>query len=240
MRVDLDAEVRTADGESAGTLQWALMDPETREVTHFVISTDALFGRAVQVPREEVERASQDGEVLHLQLTKDQLEALPAHVPESYAPPPAGWEPAAGLAFPMGAYLWPSTVPAASADVAVASGLAGTAPGTFAPAPAGADVVAREDGGQGQAGDQPDIGIGKGATVIDAGGEDVGVVDELFFEEHTGTLRGFSLRVGGPLRTLFGGGETVEVPAHHVERIGESTVYLGIAKDQLWAPAAQA
>lgn len=225
MRFDLDAKVRTADGEEAGTLQWAIVDPQTREVTHFVISTDALFGRAVQVPRDEVERASRDGEVIQLGLTREQLEHLPSHVPDTYGPPPSGWLPSPAFAFPPGAYLWPAMTPVVPMT-APGMHAGATASDVATPGTIGASTPAQQSGAT-------EIAIGKGAAVIDSSGDDIGVVDEIYYEEHSGTLRGFSLRIGGTLRTLFGGGETVEVPARTVERIGESTVYLNVEKEAL-------
>jgi hypothetical protein len=46
-------------------------------------------------------------------------------------------------------------------------------------------------------------------------------------------LRGFILRVGGALRTLFGGGETVEVSVGDVERVSEGLIHLRVSKDDL-------
>ncbi len=224
MRFDLDAKVETSDGEDAGTLQWAIVDPQTNEVTHFVISTDVLFGRAVEVPREHIENASQDGGTVRLQLSKDELEALPSHSPTDYAPPPAGWEPTAAQAFPPGAYLWPSQVPAATAEDA---GETGGATGDGA-----VDVHAETQ--------EQEIGIGKGAMVVDSSGEQVGVVEQLYYEEQGGQMRGVSVRAGGMLQTLFGGGETVEVPARFIEQIGESTLYLNATVAELHAEAADA
>ena len=39
MRVDLDAKVRTHDGEDAGSVQRAVVDPRTNEVMELVITT---------------------------------------------------------------------------------------------------------------------------------------------------------------------------------------------------------
>jgi uncharacterized protein YrrD len=79
--------------------------------------------------------------------------------------------------------------------------------------------------------------IGKGAVVMAAGGEDVGVVDDVRFEASTGELDGFVLRIGGVLATLFGGGAQVTVGRDTVDRVAEGAVYLKIPKDQIEAAA---
>ena len=77
------------------------------------------------------------------------------------------------------------------------------------------------------------IAVGRGAAVVDAGGENVGVAEEVLFEKQTGALRGFVLRVGDPVRTLLGGGERAVAAAHHVARVGESTIHLRVGRHQL-------
>ncbi|HEU5318886.1 MAG TPA: hypothetical protein VFX49_22425 [Chloroflexota bacterium] len=163
MRIDLDARIRLADGTDAGVLQWAIVDPQTMLVTHFVVASDADGDPDIVVPRDEVDRATVEGDVLVLQVDAAALERFGTEVP-------------------------------------VESGR---------------------------------IGVGKGVAVVDATGENAGVADELFYEEHTGVLRGFTVRLGGPLRTLLGGGDCVSVAAHQVERIGESTIYLNVSRDKL-------
>ena len=61
MRVDLDAKIRTSDGKDAGSVQRAVVDPDTNEVTHFVVSTGGLLGHDVLLPREQIEGATRDG-----------------------------------------------------------------------------------------------------------------------------------------------------------------------------------
>jgi sporulation protein YlmC with PRC-barrel domain len=75
--------------------------------------------------------------------------------------------------------------------------------------------------------------LGHGAVVFDRNGDDIGVVDEVIFDQNGGQLRGFVLRVGGALHTLFGGGESAEVSADQVERVDEGVVHLTITKDDL-------
>jgi sporulation protein YlmC with PRC-barrel domain len=250
MRVDLDAKVLTRDGDEVGTLQLAIVDPRTNEVTHFVVSTGVIFDRAIELPREEIERADHDGDVVRLRLSKAELEALPGHTPEGYDQPPPEWTPPAAYAYPLGAYRWPAPTPAMVADPTLPAGQPITpplpaqgAPGSMLGSGMSGPAATAAESAQTAAGDAPDavdaqaeIGIGKGAMVVAAGGDEIGVVDDLLLDESSGQLRGFVLRLGGMLQTLFGGGDTVEVPAEHVARIDESTVYLGVAKDELIQP----
>ncbi len=99
MRVSLDAKVKTRNGEDAGTVQWAIIDPRSNDVTDVV------------VPRAELDRASADGDVLRLQLSKEELDDLPAYAPALYVAPPPDWVPPAGYGLPYGSFLWPAAAP---------------------------------------------------------------------------------------------------------------------------------
>ena len=167
MRIDLDARIRFNDGSDAGALQWVVLDTQTTQVTHIVLATDPDGDPDVLVPREEVDGATVEGDVVTLRVGPEALSRFPT------------------------------------------------------------TLVA----GAGQ------IGIGKGASVVDAGGQDIGVAEQVDFEDQTGTLHGFTVRRGGPLRTLMGGGDRTTVAATQVERVGESTISLNVIGDQLPAPA---
>jgi sporulation protein YlmC with PRC-barrel domain len=206
MRIDLDANVRTVDGEDVGSVQRAVVDPRSNEVTDVVISTGTVFGRDVLVPRAEIERASEDGDALRLRLHKADLERLPDYVPANYVAPPATWMMPAGYGFPAGGYLWPVGY------------------GSSVPLPT-------EPGAEDERPDE--VSLNKGAVVFDRAGEDVGVVDDVRFDAASGRLRGFVLRVGGAFRTLFGGGDTVEVTRGQIERVADSIVYLRVAKEEI-------
>lgn len=205
MRIDLDARIRTSDGQDAGTVQRAVLDPDTKDVRGFVVTTGGLLGREVIVPRDELERASQDGETLRLRLSKAQLEKMEEYVPERYGAPPEAWVPPPGLyGFPAHGYVWPASY-------------------------AGADVdAARESGGPPTA-----LTLDKGSPVHDSEGHDVGVVEDVLMDRTSGDINGFVLRVGGALQTIFGGGHTVEVGSAQIRRVGEGIVELNVARDWL-------
>src|SRR3989442_6329543 len=109
MRIDLRAKVRTRDGHDAGRIERAVYDPESKEITKFLISTGGLFGHEVLVPRSAVDQPTRDGDIVVLELTKDELKTMERYVPQRYLPPPAAWEPPPGAAFAYlaGDYLWP-------------------------------------------------------------------------------------------------------------------------------------
>jgi sporulation protein YlmC with PRC-barrel domain len=242
MRVDLDAKIRTHDGHTAGTVERAVIDPQTNEVTAFVVNTGGFLGRDVIVPRADLEQAQPDGDGLRLRLTKADLEALPTYVAEDYIPPPSGWASPGDYSYPPGAYLWPAGFPYVGFPAGFpgpAAGLGGptsTYPGT-PQEEAWRDALTsgvRDEAPDGTGDSEHDeILLPKGAIVLDRGGHDIGVVDDVRFDQASGALLGFVLRLGGPIRTLFGGGETVEVPAAQVLRVDEGTVYLRVDRDEL-------
>ena len=208
MRIDLDAKVRSRDGVDIGTVQRAIVDPTTNQVTQFVISTGGLFGRDVLLPRAEIERATPEGDAVRVGLTRAEIERLPEFLPERYAPPPPDWTmlPTPGLAFP-GGYLWPID---------------------YQPAPVERRVPPRE------AARQPDeVSISTGAVVFARNGEDLGGVEDVRFDERTGRLLGVVLRVGGILETLFGGGTTIEVPPRQIDHVEPNAVFLKVDRDAL-------
>jgi sporulation protein YlmC with PRC-barrel domain len=216
MRLDLDAKVRASDGEDIGSVDRAVVDPRTNEVTHIVVRTGPIFGRDIMVPRKDLERGSQDGDTIQLDLTKDELKEFPDFVMEQYGTPPPTWVDPAGYGFPSTGYAWPIAVDPMMGPVPM--------------------MLPEED--PDAKFEEPDqVTITKGALVLDRHSDDIGVVDDVRFDAESGQLQGFVLRVGGALRTLFGGGDTVEVSRHQIEHVGESLVRLRLAKEEVEAAA---
>lgn len=248
MRVDLHAKVRTRDGHEAGHVHGAVVEPHANEVRDIIVSTGGWLGHDVLVPRDEIDRASDDGDALRLQLTKAELEQLPVYLPDNYGLPPDGWTvPAlpATYAFPDGGFLWPmGFVPTGTpVGVAAAGAAASTSPAT-APATPGAPGITSTTGAGGTTdgasapgapadqGRPNEANVDRGSLVLDAAGKDVGVVDDVRFDEVTGQLRGFVVRFGGPFRTFFGGGETAELGMGEVERVSDGIVQLRRAAER--------
>jgi sporulation protein YlmC with PRC-barrel domain len=200
VRVDLDAKVRTRDGESAGSVQQAIVDPAANEISHFVVSTGGLFGYDVLVPRERLEGSAREGDEIRLDLTRDELKNLPRYEPVDYTVPATGWVAPLGYgAYPGSAFLWPT-------------GYVPTQPGQRL----------------GDEGDRLPM-IEKGAVVRDQCGDEIGVVDDIRLDPGTGQLQGVVIRAGGALQTLVGGGKSREIGMAEIERVGEGTVYLRTA-----------
>jgi sporulation protein YlmC with PRC-barrel domain len=220
MRLDLDATVRARDGEEIGSVDRAIVNPQTNEVTHIVVRTGAIFGRDIVVPREDVERANQDGDTIQLDLTKEELERFPDFAIEEYGAPPLTWVAPTGYGFPAGSYAWPIAMDPMGGPM---------------PMPMPEEMV--DDRTSADVEEPEHVTLTKGALVLDTHDDDIGVVDDLRFDADTGQLQGFVLRVGGALRTLFGGGDTIEVSRYQIKTVGESVVTLRLAKEEVEAAA---
>ena len=190
MRIKLDAKVRTKDGHSAGHVKQVIWDPKTNEMTAFVIATGGLLGHDVLVGRDVLESATFDGEEIVIDMTKDEIEKFEPFTETAYTAPPLGWIAPFPYDYPAAAYLMASEPLLTSTPTPPA--------GTELPHPK-----------------QP--AINKGMRVRDAGGETLGVVDEVRTDEVTGELRAIVVREGG----LLGGRQTREIPADHLDVAGD-------------------
>jgi uncharacterized protein YrrD len=207
MRIDLHAVVLTRDGESAGHVQHAVIDPNTNEVSEFVVSTGGLLGKDVLVPRAVVDEASAEGDVLRLRLDRHELERYPVYQPTDYGAPPVGWVPPPSTTFPYAGFLWPVT------------GL-----------PTDVSSTAREPW---QA--PRDVLIEKGSVVIDCTGVEAGVVEDIVVQAGGNRLEALDVRLGGALRTLLPVGEVIRLGIELVESVEPGRVRLRIEKDALQA-----
>ena len=107
MRVQLDAKVRTSDGHDAGTVRRILIDPATRRITGFVVSTGPLLGREVIIGEDDF--APDGGDALVLRITKHDLEQQPTFEEHGFAAPPASLGATLAYGYPSDAYLMPIT-----------------------------------------------------------------------------------------------------------------------------------
>ena len=208
MRVDLDAKVQTRDGEAAGSVHRAIIDPDADQVSEFIVSTGGLFGYDVVVPRERLEASSRDGDAIRLDLTRNELKNLPRYVPADYTLPATGWAAPVGYSYPVTGFLWPTGY------------LPTEEPGT------------RRGFGAGEGAGKLWPAVEKGTVVRDRSGDEIGVVDDLRFDANSGRLQGLVVRAGGTIQTFFGGGDTREVNMADVERVGEGNVYLRVSSEE--------
>lgn len=205
MHIDLHARVLTRDGEPAGKVEHVVIDPQTNEVTDFVVSTGGFLGNDLLVPRAEIDQVSGEGEELRLRLDKHEFEQLPRYQPVDFGAPPPSWLPPLGYAFPSAGFLSP--IPRLPADVPEAPAEPWQAPRT--------------------------VLIDKGSEVIDRNGNHVGVVEDVQLESGSDCLEGFDIRLGGGLRTLLPGGDVVSVGMEVVDSVEPMSVRLCIDKDSL-------
>lgn len=211
MHVDLDARVLTSDGHDVGRIKHAVIDPGAREVAAFVVSTGGLLGRDVIIARQEIESARPDGDAIRLELSKERFDDLPTFVPRDYSAPPVGYEPTGPGAFPTSAYLWPVAYEVTATDAAIPD--RGSSPS--------GDV------------DAAPPSIDHGSRVVDSNGDEVGVVEDLLFDEDTGKLRALVVTLGGGLQRLFGAGRTAKISASLVEGVADRVVHLRTVKEQI-------
>ena len=207
MRVDLHAKVLTRDGDSAGHVEHAVVDPNTNEVTDFVVSTGGLLGKDVLVPRTALDQASPEGDALRLGFDRHELDRLPAYEPADYGAPPVGWAPPLDTPFPYAGFVWPAA--RLPADVS---------PEVREPWQAPREVL-----------------IDKGSLVVDRNGAEVGVVEDIVLEPGGTRLEAFDVRLGGALRALLPGGEVIRLGIDLVESVEPAQVRLRIEKDAVEA-----
>jgi sporulation protein YlmC with PRC-barrel domain len=207
MRVDLGANVRTSDGESAGRVHRAIINPYTSQVTEFVISTAGVFGHDVLVPRERLEASTREGNEIVLDLTGDELKALQKYTPADYTEPDPGWLSPVEYGYPATGYLFP-----ASTD--------------WRQELDNQDILPEKD---------PEVwpDLKKGAVVRDRNGHDIGRVDEIWLDDDTGQLERFVIRAGGAIQTFLGGGETRVIDVSDVVGISTDQVVLRLDRQEL-------
>jgi len=206
MRVDLNARVLTRDGEGVGKVEHAIIEPQTNEVTDFIVNTGGLVAKNVVVPHDQVDDASTSGDVLRLRIDRLDVERLPSYEPANYGPPPPEWLPPTGLGFPYASYLWPMAQTERQ-DVAATAREPWEAPRRAM--------------------------IDKGSAGLDRDGNEVGLVENVRLVPGSDQLEGLDIRLGGPLRTLFPGGDVVSLSADLIDSIELIEVKLRIGKESL-------
>lgn len=118
MRVQLDANVRTSDGHTAGNVKRVVFDPRRNEVTAYVVGTGGLLGHDVIVSPDVLERGATGDEIV-VDMTKDELNGLDRYDEAGYAPPPYGWLAPSTYTYPAASYLFPldAGIPAPAPEV---------------------------------------------------------------------------------------------------------------------------
>lgn len=84
-KLQLGAKIVGANEEDLGNVKFLVARPNSDQITHLVIEKGILDYRQVVVPVDKVKAAPEEGGVIHLNLTKDQLEQLPDFIERDYS-----------------------------------------------------------------------------------------------------------------------------------------------------------
>ncbi len=83
MRLEFGATVRSADGETVGTVDQLVIDGNTRAVTDLLLRCGRFFHRDLLVPIDTIAREDDDN-TIHLTLDSARVRALPAFEEENF------------------------------------------------------------------------------------------------------------------------------------------------------------
>jgi sporulation protein YlmC with PRC-barrel domain len=172
LNIKIGSPARCRDGR-AGRVIKLVVEPGSKRVTHIVVARGVLLHHDVAVPIECVERV-QDGWVV-LDLSVEELNALPAYAEVDYAVPDAAW--AAEHGYPPDGTL---------------VDLRSTAPGgLLAPAWSGLLIQGHTHAGA----PAQEIPVGRGTRVTYREGA-LGRLDHVLLDPETGVVRALVVRKG--------------------------------------------
>jgi sporulation protein YlmC with PRC-barrel domain len=157
-------DVMGSDGEKLGTVAYVVVNPNDMHITDIVVSTGAILGRDVVVPTHDVDRVAEGS--VYLTLDKEGLRACKDYVDVEYRQPPTDWAPAAGMAYPAGAMLWPTS--------------------TYYPQAASVTVNAPKG----------TVGLSQGMEVVSSDGHKVGSIDALVVDPESGDVTEIVIKEG--------------------------------------------
>ncbi len=198
MDIQLDAPVVSRDGADLGKIEKVIFDPQSGQTKSIVVRKGMILARDVAIPTEHIRVAAPTR--VELDMSKQEIEALPDFVEADYSWPPQNW--VAPYAWPAGAVLWPMAYPAT----------------TPVSGPAGEDLErARQR-------DMQNAIIGHGAEVVAIDGEKVGSVGNMMVDPATHKPSRVILRRG----VLFK--EDVELPGDWVSSVDDEKVVLNVDK----------
>lgn len=201
MRINLDARVFDVRSEEAGSVHAVILDRPRAAVTGAVIGTSLAGGHSVIAPRAAIAETNAEGTELRLAIAAAELAGMAVFNPEHYVPPAGELAALASTGFLRRVYLGGSA--RERSTLADRRGAGGTKP---------AEIVLTPD-----------------TMVVDRDGEYLGAVDAVVFDADTGAVRGYGLRLGSRLRTLFGGGDAIAIPVSFAARFEPSFAF-GVVK----------
>ncbi len=224
MQINLGTTVMTADGQDIGKIDRLVVDPRTDRMQEFVVRKGFFVPHDIIIPIGEVDEAASDADSdnIHLRMTADAVQKLPAFEEYAYVAAPDGLYPG-GLGMPLmggtaaygGGYLWPDSPYEAGGRTQVSTGEnpAVSPPGTM-------DAAMEES--------RPNsVFINTGTDVKTRGGDKVGTVDELVVDQARGKVTAIVVKQG-----LFGN-KHVRIPAQLIDEIDADAVYVTGTKESL-------
>jgi uncharacterized protein YrrD len=198
MDIQLDAPVVSRDGADLGKIEKVIFDPQSGQTKSIVVRKGMILARDVAIPTEHIRVAAPTR--VELDMSKQEIEALPDFVEADYSWPPQNW--VAPYAWPAGAVLWPMAYPATT------------------PVSGPAD----EELERARQRDVQNAIIGHGAEVVAIDGEKVGSVENMMVDPATHKPSRVILRRG----VLFK--EDVELPGDWVSSVDDEKVVLNVDK----------
>jgi uncharacterized protein YrrD len=84
-----------------------------------------------------------------------------------------------------------------------------------------------------EVGERPRPSIKKGDTVKDRDGDVVGTVEDIRFDEKSGNVLSFIVKLGAGLERIFGRGKIAEISRADILRIAEDEVRLGVDREEI-------
>ncbi len=88
--LQLGAKVEDVKGETLGQVKLLVANPDSNQVTHLVVAEGGLTGREIVVENKWFGSISEDGKSVRLNLSKEQLEAMPDFIEREYAAASSG------------------------------------------------------------------------------------------------------------------------------------------------------
>jgi sporulation protein YlmC with PRC-barrel domain len=186
------------DGADLGKIEKVIFDPQSGQTKSIVVRKGMILARDVAIPTEHIRVAAPTR--VELDMSKQEIEALPDFVEADYSWPPQNW--VAPYAWPAGAVLWPMAYPA-------------TTPVSW---------PADEELERARQRDMQNAIIGHGAEVVAIDGEKVGSVENMMVDPATHKPSRVILRRG----VLFK--EDVELPGDWVSSVDDEKVVLNVDK----------
>jgi uncharacterized protein YrrD len=214
MRVELGMAVYASNGEKLGKVERIVLDAKSKAITKFVAHSGLTHAGDRLVDIDMITGAHEDG--VRLDLTAEQFKQLPTFVEENFviAAPEEVEDYGVAMTNPAGGHPFYFAAP--------------QLPGTeytgrdslFAPAQTSSVVETMTNIRD------VDVVIDSGTKVVGSDGEELGKVDEVFFDEH-GNVTGFIVKKGLIFR------HDVRVPIDWVRDAAEDEIVLSV-------PAAEA